>query len=387
MKKVFKIICALSFIAAEALCQSIYTSPGTAGPYYDNDIVYISCSSGETYFGQGNGYSFIPIASTIVPNSWNNPLYSPTTQPYYYTYLKPNGGQSGDVIINFAFGIPSVTLRAKVAPPVSFFSTPGLYGSNQSATYQVDVGTQIPYSTISWQTTGGLRVNGNTSYTGGTSTTVSTTSFGGKLKVRSNNSCGGNGDWTSEIVVGIPYISSVLVNGSSPQYPNYVNSSAVMNVWTDNTASACSWTVEGGFGTIYPDIYSPYNCEAYPNGFMRVQAQTSNQFGNGEAFMFYIQQDGYSGYRMASSNPTKSNDNIRIEFTEAKYADDLVEELALYSEKEKLVWSLSKEGVKSSKCFKDKSFVEIDTRKLSKGVYYLHLQIGGKKYSERLSIE
>lgn len=74
-----------------------------------------------------------------------------------------------------------------------------------------------------------------------------------------------------------------------------------------------------------------------------------------------------------------NSDKVRVEFPDAKYADDLVESVVLYSEKEKAIWSLSKEEAKTGKFFKDKNFVEIDTEKLNKGVYYLHIQIADKK--------
>lgn len=230
----------------------------------------------------------------------------------------------------------------------------------------------------------GRQQGSGSSYTGtGTGATVSTGAYGGKLRVRANNTCEQAGDWT-EIVVGPPYITGKTVNGSPSQNMNYVNGGAYLLLFTDNTATGANWNIDGGSGSI-----SPYgvSCHAYPSPFMRLQATATNQFGSGESYMYYIQDNGYSGYRMASSNPSKSGDKIQIEFPDAKYADDLVESLALYNEKEKTVWLLSKEGAKTSKQFKDNNSVEIDTRKLNSGIYYLHIQIASKKYIERLVIE
>ncbi|RDB04240.1 hypothetical protein [Runella aurantiaca] len=359
---------------------------------YGGETVYFPCNENAKIFAQsyqGSSYGFEEIDYVTTPSGWNSVNYTNTSggsfpPPWAYAYVTPFTGQQGTLTLKFKNSSTLISVNAKLGPPVSFSSTPGLYGANQSATYQVNVGNQIAYSDVTWQTTGGVRVNGSTSYTGGTSQTVSTTSFGGKLKVRSNNSCGGSGDWSNEIVVGTPYIASKTVNGSPAQSMNYVNGGAYLLLFTDNTATGADWNIDGGSGSI-----SPYgvSCHAYPSPFMRLQATATNQFGSGESYMFYIQDNGYSGYRMASSNPVKNGDKIRVEFADAKYADDLVKGLTLYSEKEKVIWSLSKEEAKMGKFFKDKNFVEIDTGKLNKGVYYLHLQIADKKYIERLGIE
>lgn len=363
----------------------------TQSTLYGGETVYLPCGDNTRIFAQsyqGSSYGFEEIDFVTTPSGWNSTNYANSgggsSYPWVYAYVVPYTGQQGTLTLKFKNSSTQISVNAKLGPPVTFSSTPGLYGASQSDTYTVNVGSQIGYSTIGWETTGGLRVNSSTSAsTSGTSATISTTSFGGILKVRANNSCGGGGDWIN-MVVGTPYITDKIVNGSPSQSMNYVYGGAYLNLYTDNTATGADWTIDAGSGSI-----SPYgtSCHAYPSPFMRLQATATNTYGSGESYMFYIQDNGYSGYRMASSNPTKSGDKVRIEFPDAKYADDLVESVALYSEKEKVIWSLSKEEAKTGKFFKDKNFVEIETGKLNKGVYYLHIQIADKKYVERLGIE
>ena len=61
--------------------------------------------------------------------------------------------------------------------------------------------------------------------------------------------------------------------------------------------------------------------------------------------------------------------------------------MTLFSEKEKQVYKFDKEEAKTGKYFKDKEDVEISTKGLEKGLYYLHISLGGKKYTERLVVE
>ncbi|MCU0341534.1 MAG: hypothetical protein MUE30_16785, partial [Spirosomaceae bacterium] len=138
---------------------------------------------------------------------------------------------------------------------------------------------------------------------------------------------------------------------------------------------------EGGSGNISPNGFT---CSVSTSGFLRVRAHTSNQCVNGEAYVFYLLNG--SGYRMASPNPTKG-DKVKVEFVDKQLADDLLNSMVLYNEKEKVMWSFDKASAKTNKHFKDKDFVEIETKDLSKGLYYLHLQIGEKKYIERLGVE
>jgi hypothetical protein len=88
---------------------------------------------------------------------------------------------------------------------------------------------------------------------------------------------------------------------------------------------------------------------------------------------------------MASPNPTKAGTAIRVEFDDKKAAEATVETVVLYNEKQKMIWSLDK--VEAKNYFKQKDYLDIDTKGMASGTYYLNLQIAGKKSVERLIIE
>jgi hypothetical protein len=228
--------------------------------YYDNDVVYIPCNqtvlnfSASSWNGQNYGNTYISLSDVDEPHpaGWSGPPATLKGLPQLTLSANSNGGILKLWVI--VIGGPDViTLNVKRSSSLSFTSTPALY-ANQSATYQVGVNNLFSsLSSMTWETTGGLRVNGNMSATishngsGSQSATISTNQFGGNLRVRSNNTCGQSGDWIS-MVVGLPYISSKTVNGSAAQSTNYTGSSPTLNVYTDNTANNCTWSIVSGSG-------------------------------------------------------------------------------------------------------------------------------------------
>ncbi len=350
--------------------------------YYNGDNIYVPCNSNvelKPFVYSNNSLVNAILDNIIVPNGW---LFTYTNQfpPIYSAIVTASSGQQGQMqfFSNSPNQSTSITLNAKVAPPTTFAATPNLY-ANQSATFQVNVGNQLPYSSLLWETTNGLRVNGGMSFSGGTSATISTTGFGGRVRVRAVNSCGGYGDQI-DMAVGPPYISSKTVNGSAAQSTNYTGSSPTLNVYTENTANNCTWSIVSGSGFLSSNGFT---CGANIYGsFLQVKAQTTNAFGNGESYTFYLIK---SSYRMASPNPVKSGTAIRVEFDDKKAAEATVEGVVLYNEKQKAVWSLDKTEAQNH--FKEKDYLDIETKGMVSGTYYLNLQIAGKKQVERLIIE
>ena len=280
--------------------------------YTDGNTVYVPCNltslNVTSQVFMNNSWSGVYLSQNgSIPSGWSTLDYS-----YYgYSPLPVSIDQNGGTIRFEIFSVGGgyfITLNVKRVSALSFSTVPNL-GNNQSGTASVSVNNLgLSYNNTYWETTGGLRVNGNMSATIGgdpASATMSTTNFGGKLRVRANNNCGQSGDWI-ETVIGTPYILSKTVNGSPAQSANYVGSSAVLNVLTDGTANNCTWSIDGGSGSISP---SGLSCNIYISGsFLRVRTQPTNQYGSGESYVFYLLNG--SGYRMASSNPTKSGSPI-----------------------------------------------------------------------------
>ncbi|GAA4420727.1 hypothetical protein GCM10023187_56180 [Nibrella viscosa] len=260
---------------------------------------------------------------------------------------------------------------------MSFFQIePITAHSIKSNTYAVSI--DGAYNSVVWQTLGGLQVNGSTSYSGGTSATISTQLFGGRLNVSASNSCATN---TASIAVGSPYIKTKLVNGNNSQYPNYINGSAFLVADSDNTATSYNWYIDGGSGYIYPNFNS---CNASTDNFMRVTVTTSNQYGTGESYIFYLQNSGYSGYSMVYPNPT--DDILTVSFDYKELAEDLLNSVVLYDDKGQAVRSYDVASAKANHHFMKSKNVDLNVKGQKPGTYYLHIQIADKVYKERVII-
>ena len=359
--------------------------------------------NGSTY---SNGNTHVHPCSTqpisvSVPNVYTDPS-QPVT--YYWSYPSGWSGPSTSSSSNTSVSVtPSLnqggTLRVEaqrndgqcrvsisinIVRPLPTIPTisgngPAIVCENQVVNLTASASNADSYS---WETiSGNISFNNNGNSTVGISATES-----GQIRVRSySNSCQvySGYSFNKDIYFGVPIIVSKTVNGSPAQSANYVSGSAQLGFLTANSANNCNWSIDGGSGYISP---SGFNCYASISGsFVRVRGQTSNTCGNGESYVFYLLNG--SGYRMASSNPTKSGSPIQVVFDDKRLAEDLLEDMTLFSEKEKQVYKFDIEEAKTSKYFKDKENVEISTKGLEKGLYYLRVSLGGKKYTERLVVE
>jgi Secretion system C-terminal sorting domain len=118
---------------------------------------------------------------------------------------------------------------------------------------------------------------------------------------------------------------------------------------------------------------------------MRVLGATANGFGSGEDHTFYIMLNGYTGYRAAYPNPTTNS--LTVDFDDAQMAQDLVKEVALYNQKGKVVKKLAGTEADTKIHFKQSKRVVFDVHDLSKGTYFLHIQLGDKLYKDQIVIE
>jgi hypothetical protein len=234
-----------------------------------------------------------------------------------------------------------------------------------------------------WETTGGVRVEGQTVFTGGSNAGISATS-GGVVRVKSNsNACQTSSVPSIDRTVffGVPIISNKTVNGSTAQSVNYTNGTAQLVLFTDNSADGANWSIVGGGGNIFPNSLS---CYATFNSFLRVQAQTFSNCGNGESYVFYLIKSG-SGFRIASPNPTNSTVEVAFEYPEV--AEDLLDGIALYNEKGKVVKDFDGGKAKKDGYFKIKKSVVLDVSSIDKGTYYLHIAMKENTFKERIIVQ
>lgn len=361
------------------------------GVYYSNDQTAIAPCTSVNYSGgiavfnpANNTYSIYPGTNNKLeqPQNWN--IYASTPSGSLAFYV--NSGSGGKIRYQYTYNnehgqskFGYLTLNIVQAPTPIFSSVPNL-GSNQNGTAVVDVPNN-DYNNILWRTTGGLTVNGSSTYNSvTTSAPVATSGFGGKLFAKVSNNCGVSAE--DYAVIGTPYISGKWVNNSPSQNFNYVPSYVNLSISTDNTAASATWTIDGGNGSINP---SGFSCVAQINQFMRVFVVTSNGSGNGETYMFYLMDENYNGYQFRSSNPT--NDEIVVDFEYKEIVNDMLESIVLYNEKGNVMINMLvndehiKKEINSSRKF------VLNVKPYPQGVYYLHIKIGDRVNKHRFVIK
>lgn len=210
---------------------------------------------------------------------------------------------------------------------------------------------------------------------------VNTTNYGGTLLVTATSACGTSDPITPNPIIGTPYIVSTNINGS-PGSSATVPYVATLDLLTNGTATGANWSVTNGSGSISPNGTS---CNAYPSNFLRVVGVATNANGSGQDATFYVFKDGYSPYRMAYPNPTKST--LTIDFDDAQMTQDLLKEVSLYNQKGKAVKQFNVADAKTKSYFKSSKSVVLEVQDLPKDTYFLHVQMGDKLYQDQIIVE
>ncbi len=377
----------LSLVAFKVNAQDKILFNGSL--YTNNSSVYLPCNSASPVSARveidgvgGRQYAIINSAS-VQPAGWSYTLSQVGSFNSQINFTVNSNG--GTLTVNYqqqGGSGSTITISLVRVSTVNFTSTPALNGGNQSATYEISTDNSV--DSYSWITTAGLRVNGSTSYTSsggfGASATISTLSTGGNLSVRANSTSCGSGP-TNSIDVGPTYISSATVDGQPYGGGTvYVSSSAYLVVNTN--ASSVSWSILNGTGYIYPALNS---CNASPNPFIRVFAETSASYGTSDSRTFYIMLQGYSGYSMAYPNPT--TEKLKVDFDDAQMASDLLHGFGLYSKSAELVRSFNVEQAKTTKYFQNTKSIELDLKGLVPGIYYLKVKMGDRTFANQISVK
>ncbi len=181
--------------------------------------------------------------------------------------------------------------------------------------------------------------------------------------------------------VGAPTLSNPTVNGSSSQSLNFINGSAQLAASIQGTSSGVTWQIDGGTGYIQPNSFA---CYVSTSNFVRVRVSTNNRCGQGQSYTYYLQNSEYPGY-WVYPNPAKSV--VKVEFDEAKYAEDLVQGIIIFDDKGGAVKTFNVESAKTNRYFESKNYVEFDVSKLKRGEYYVQVNIGGYLKAAHLNLE
>ncbi|WP_338868514.1 T9SS type A sorting domain-containing protein [Spirosoma sp. SC4-14] len=373
--------------------------------YNDGALLQVPCAYSSNYFDvyarYYNGLAYVNFANVSVSNVISKPSgYTLVNVAGDLSYLRvyysyPQNGTlsftaiDGSVSHTFSYNCVST-------PNISVWSIPTSLGNNQSGTAQVQVIDQpgsaavattyypLYYTAVNWQATGGLRVNGGTTYTTGNTGTynsapINTTSYGGQLLVSATNACGTSGYITPYPAIGTPYIVSTTFNGS-PGSSGTVSWVATLSLLTNGTASGANWVITNGTGSISP---SGTSCNAYPSSFLRVVGTATNSNGSGQDATFYIWLSGYSPYRAAYPNPTQST--LTLDFDDALMAQELIQEIALYNQKGNVVKQF--DATKAADYFKQTKSVHFDVHELPHDTYFLHVKMGDKLFESQIIVQ
>lgn len=235
-------------------------------------------------------------------------------------------------------------------------------------------------STYTWTPSGTASI---ISGQGTSSVTIGASSDGGgSFTVTPSNTCGdGTTSSPHPIWRGTPKITNATVDGGSLQYPNYVGSPGILQLYTNGTTGT-NWSVINGTGYLSP---LGTTCYGYPNTFIRVYGQTYNSCGNGEDRTFYLQLSGSSMYKVGP-NPVKEH-SLNIEFADQAILSELLKEVTIFNgnNEKVLAFDLKKEA--ANRTDTQKKDITVNTSDLKTGIYYLQLNIGDNIYKERILIE
>lgn len=300
-------------------------------------------------FYQVNRTLPVPVSPGVVIACGPNESITVSSSPYI-PYNPGNPSNTASCLFHCAYTYS--------APSNWLFTHPGNGSQSNSVTFSTDQITLTSPSSVS---------NGNAG-------TITVSALFSRCDYSVNTQNYGS------IWVGTPTLSNPTVNGAPSQTPNYINGSAFL-VIGDQGATGISWQIDGGSGYIQPNYNS---CNASTSNFLLVRATTTNRCGQGQSHSFYLQNSNYSGYRVYP-NPAKSV--VKVEFDDAKYAEDLVQGIAILDEEGKPVKAFDIESAKTSKYFQSRKFVEFDISKLRRGRYYFQINIGGNLKASQLFLE
>ncbi len=248
---------------------------------------------------------------------------------------------------------------------------PTLCSNSQTVNLTANANLATSYS---WTASGGAIIQSGQS----SQTAVVKAASNGSVTVTANNACQSPKSTNRQIFFGTPTIQSNTVNGAPSQSINFINNPAFLVTTSNFPGVSYSWSIIDGTGSIYP---SGNTCTVYAYPFVRVQVQTQNTCGNGQTYTYYLYESG-STYSITSPNPME--DRLNIEFKDSELANKYLESITLSSTSQVGIKTFNGRKAGTKKYFDQNKEVRFDVWDLRPGVYYLTVQLAGKKFSETL---
>lgn len=289
-------------------------------------------------------------------------------------------------------GNPYITVYIKQKPPTpTFTATASLCSTGNSGTFSVSdsysfQGTK-PLDLV-WQTTGGVTVNGGSTYTTSSATTGSVTiqynSYGTLSVYGVIPGCGNLQGDAVTYWFGAPGSSDITFaatgggdNGSSFCIGNTRNYQANPNL--PLSQYSYSWSIPSGSSNVsYFYSYGPNaTVTAGSAGGFILQMSVTNtacSITGGTSRTFFISSCG--GFRVANNPATAKLTAIFDKDSDAQQLPDI---LRLSTEKDGMVKEVKVKGQYSDQAAKDGFSVDIDVHALPRGTYYLQGIYGSAK--------
>ena|GEM_PF-4623614 len=359
----------LVIVSNESALAITPTRVNVDGIWYTNgQTAYIRCdrTSISVYIDLilfGSKYLKIRVAST--PNFTVSSTQSNIMKTLHLDPLRQNG--SIDVGYENNNGFIRVYIQQRPPDPIITLGSNICAGNSSNVTANSNYNFQNTHPiNLVWTTTGGVTVNGSSSYTQtGVSNTVSVTNISnGTYSVKAViPSCGNLESNATNIRLGPPVITN----------PNYWILDPGSNMWQFSQTSVGSGVTYSFYVSSGSAVLNPQNqdCFITTSEGATVCVSGINSCGTGMPYCFYIPPAG--GF-LKSVYPNPATDMLSLEFRGDIPTSNIPFELLLFSDKSmNTVRRLSPNEIKASVSFQINQKLEMDVRNLPRGVYILHI--------------
>lgn len=285
--------------------------------------------------------------------------------------------QNGFIDVSFlaADGDPYIRIYILQKPPAPVITSGSNICAGNSgsftATSSYNFQSTRPINLV-WETTGGVTVNGSTSYTqpaGLSSTVTIANSSSGTYSVKAViPGCGNIESSVTTANLGTPVITN----------PNYWLFDHFSNMWQfsqtpDGPGVTYSFYVSSGSAQLNQQFQ---DCYITTSGGATVCVTGTNSCGTGNPYCFYIPPAG-GMLKMVYPNP--ATNLLSLEFHHSESSDNIPFEVILYSERSlEAIKRLTPEEIDSLGSFKANQKIEMDVGNLPRGTYYIHIVSDGK---------
>ncbi|GAB3794710.1 hypothetical protein GCM10028819_09290 [Spirosoma humi] len=390
---------ALCVAAGNCLADNYYCLTINGSHYYDGQTVYINCDqtnvdvrTDRTPVDNSSlpGAKFWDASSGYAINSVYGAQSGSGSEAFFHITLSTNGSD-GYVHLQLWEGNTNITVNISRKPPISFVTTPNLCSSGQSGAISAAVNfTGQPAMNIQWQTTGGISVNGSSSYTtyGSTNSQVSAqhNSFGSISAYGVIPGCNNLQTNTITRYIGTPSGSDITFaatgggdNGSSFCVGNTRNYQS--SILLPASQYSYNWSIPTGSSNV--SYFYSYDVNATltagsQGGFvlqMNVTNTACNTTGGTSRTFFISNCNG--GYYSVTPNPTSNL--VTASFDQDTDEHYLPNTLQVVNDGNTVVKEVKIKGQYSEHALKNGLKVDIDVHALPRGTYYLRGIYGSSK--------